>query len=511
MRIRPVLLLLMVLIVMSMLAPAVAEPPLQPILLGQQPTDDGGTSSTFQVAGCYRDATGDVRRGVDGPLEPAPQADVTEYCLDYNAASLGVSMTVPQGTDPATDRTWDNLGAGAVFLYETVAGAPREIQLSTQRGDGVFEYFVLEGTVSPSLVCSGNAVFDAGTYRASIPADCLDAADQLQVMAGFLYERSSGAASALTDLAPADGEFVEIPRTAPAGADRVTRLAGGSRVETAIAISQASFQDGQAGAVVVALADNFPDALVAAPLAVARQAPVLLTPGTSVPESVLSETQRALGGTGDVILLGGTAALSPAVVTAFESAGHEVTRIAGDSRFATSVAVAEAANPNPERIVLAFGGDFPDALLAGALAPTRNGVAVLVDRSGVPGVVQEYLDANPSAQTLTMGNVATEAFPGADSAVTGSTPSLISGALLSVYPPGGEVAVASVEAFPDGLAGGAYAAARGIPLVLSPRDSMTEVLLQDLGEFGPYEQITFLGGVAALSETTAGQAAAHLQ
>lgn len=431
--------------------------------------------------------------------------------MDHNPGSLGVTMTVPQGTDPRTDRTWDNLGAAALFIYETAAGVSREIQLSTQRGDGVFEYLVLEGEFSPTLVCSGNAEFSAGEYRASIPADCLAAPEQIEVLAGFVYDRSGGAANALTDFAPADGEFVSVPLSAPSGAERITRLAGGNRVETAIVTSQASFGAGQAGAVVVALADNFPDALVAAPLAVARQAPVLLTPGTSVPDSVLAETDRALGGLGEVILLGGTAALSPAVAAAFEAEGHDVTRIAGDSRFATSVAVAEAANPDPAEIVLAFGGDFPDALLAGAVAPGLNAVAVLVDRSGIPPAVQAYLDANASVPTFALGNVAAEVVPDADSGITGPTPSIISGGLMALYPDITEVAVASVEDFPDGLAGGAYAAARGIPLLLAPRDSMTTALLEDLEANGPYAQITFLGGVAALSETTAAQAATYLQ
>ena len=39
----------------------------QPLLLGQQPDDGGTASATFQVAGCYADPTGDVRRGPDGP------------------------------------------------------------------------------------------------------------------------------------------------------------------------------------------------------------------------------------------------------------------------------------------------------------------------------------------------------------------------------------------------------------------------------------------------------------
>lgn len=499
------------LLVLALLAPpAASADEVRRAALGAQPSADGDRAA-FQVSGCYADARDDVTRGFGGSrVGAAPQADVTGFCLDHTASSLGVSMTVPGGTDPAADPTWDDLGAAAVFLYESASGAEREIQLSTQQGDGVFEYLVLEGTFAPTLVCSGNAAYAGGTYQASIPADCLAAPETIEVLAGFVYGRN-GAEEPLADLAPADGDLVAVPRTAPAGAGDVTRLAGGNRIETAIRTSQASFGPGQAQAVVVALADNFPDALVAAPLAVARQAPVLLTSASAVPSVVREEARRAMGGTGQVLLLGGTAALSEAVADAFRDEGHQVERIAGDSRFATAVAAARAADPQPEEIVLAFGGDFPDALLAGAVAPVVGGVAVLVDRGGIPAEVQAYIDANPQARTLAIGNVAAAVAPDADGSVTGSSPSQISGALLGLYPRGGEVAVASVEAFPDGLAGGAYAGARGIPLVLSPRDSLTAQLQADLQAGGPYSRITFLGGVAALSETTAGQAAAYLQ
>ncbi|WP_370327723.1 cell wall-binding repeat-containing protein [Euzebya sp.] len=515
-RLLATLALLIALVLLAALAPAVLADDVLADDVLRRALPDGipptaGTTAAYQANGCYADGTDDVRRGPEGPVEAAPQADVTQFCVDNGPDGLGVSMTVPQGTDPAADPTWNDLGAGAVFIYQTAGGVEREIQLSTQRSDGVLEYLVLEGTVSPTLVCSGAAAFEAGTYHAGIPADCAAAADPVEVVAGFLYDRSRGTADALVDLAPGDGDQVAVPREVPAGAERITRLEGPSRVETAIAISAAAIDDGQADAVVVALASDFPDAVVGAPLAVANGAPLLLTHRDRVPEAVLDEATRVLGGQGRILLLGGEAALEEVVAQTFRDAGHDVERIAGDSRFSTAVAVAEATTDSPAEIVLAFGGDFPAALLAGAFTPPHGGVALLVDRSGIPAGVQAYLDAHSDVPVFAMGNVAAEVAPQADGRVVGSTPSQISGALLDLYEPGGEVAVASVEAFPDGLAGGAYAGARGIPLLLTPRDTMTTTLLDDMAAHGPYDRITFFGGVSALSATTAGQASAHLR
>ncbi|MGI9016531.1 MAG: cell wall-binding repeat-containing protein [Euzebya sp.] len=510
MRHRLSLITALLLVVGSLLAgPAQAQTEVQPALLGTV-SDNGHSTSSFQVNGCFADPQNDTTRGPDGPREVAPQADIVQFCVDYNPASLGLSMTVPGGTDPATDPVWDDFGAAVAYLYTAANGTTREIQLSTQRGDGAFEYFVLEGTSPATLVCSGQAVFSAGEYLASIPSDCVQGPDTIRLLATMGYDSSGGRDNALTDFAPGDGGFVAVPLNPPPGADRVTRLAGDNRITTAIATSQQSFGPGGAGAVLLADAGNFPDAVVGAPLAAARQAPVLLTPKDTIPQAVRDEITRALGGSGDVILLGGTAALSDAVRTTLEADGHTVSRIAGDSRFATSVAVAQAANPDPNVIFLAGGGEFADALLAGATAPSFRGVAVLVDSSGIPAVVQDYLAAHPDATTFVLGAVAVDVMPDADSRVAGSNPAITSAALLDLYPEGGEVAFATYENFPDGLSGGAYAASRLIPMVLSAKDGMDSTVLDGLQEHGPYSQITFFGGTAALSDTVAGQAAAFL-
>ncbi|HMJ80351.1 MAG TPA: cell wall-binding repeat-containing protein, partial [Candidatus Dormibacteraeota bacterium] len=59
---------------------------------------------------------------------------------------------------------------------------------------------------------------------------------------------------------------------------------------------------------------NFPDALAGAPLG----GPLLLVPGNSAPQSVLDETLRL--GPSRVVVLGGSATISDAVVEAVRAA-----------------------------------------------------------------------------------------------------------------------------------------------------------------------------------------------
>ncbi|GAA1758072.1 cell wall-binding repeat-containing protein [Agromyces humatus] len=71
----------------------------------------------------------------------------------------------------------------------------------------------------------------------------------------------------------------------------VTRLAGADRYSTAVAISKARFTP-NVPMLYLAIGENFPDALAAGPAAMVDGAPVLLTPGGSLPRAVADEIAR---------------------------------------------------------------------------------------------------------------------------------------------------------------------------------------------------------------------------
>ena len=170
----------------------------------------------------------------------------------------------------------------------------------------------------------------------------------------------------------------------------VTRLAGTDRIATAVAVSQNSFPAGNAGAVVLARGDDYPDALVGGPLAAAKNAPLLLTEGSTLPGATATEIKRVLPAGGTVYVLGGTSAVPATVAGQLTSLGYSVVRYSGADRYATAVAVAKALG-SPTTVLLATGTNFPDALAAGPAAAHVHGAILLTNGSTVPTETASYL------------------------------------------------------------------------------------------------------------------------
>ena len=186
-----------------------------------------------------------------------------------------------------------------------------------------------------------------------------------------------------------------------AGRPTVVRVAGADRVGTAVAVSRYAFA--AADVAVVVRADTFADALAGGPLAAFVGGPLLLVPpGDAVPPAVLEEVDRL--GVDEVVLLGGTSALSPAVEATFGER-RSVTRIGGGSRYATAAQVAERIGLD-RGVVVASGATFPDGLAAGALAAAQGRPVLLVEPDGIPPEVQRVLDDRRPPSVVVVGGTA---------------------------------------------------------------------------------------------------------
>jgi putative cell wall-binding protein len=289
---------------------------------------------------------------------------------------------------------------------------------------------------------------------------------------------------------------------APVAGTEVRRLAGTDRVATAIELSRTAFAAAatpdvrRAGEVVLAAADRFPDALVAAPYAAAFEAPVLLNPSDRLDPRVRAEIDRVLGGQGPVTLMGGVNAIGLPVEAELRAAGYTVSRIAGQDRYDTSVQVAQLLPA--EVVVLARGDAFPDALAAGPAAAELGGAVLLTAGRELPDSVRAYLDEQPDVVAYAVGGQAAAAVPDAEP-VAGADRYDTAGRVAARFfrtPP--RTVVASGERFPDALAGGALAALTGSPLLLATRTSLPAPSAAALERVGPYHRVVALAGGSAV-------------
>ncbi|MRR12763.1 hypothetical protein EG835_09960, partial [bacterium] len=180
------------------------------------------------------------------------------------------------------------------------------------------------------------------------------------------------------------------------------RTFGGDRFDTAIAMSQ-TFDSSEY--VVLATGRSYPDALAGVPLAYALNAPILLTEATSIPPEVADEIER-LGAT-KAIVLGGTSAMSDAIITQLRSMGFaavNIERISGATRYETAKAIAfrlerVVGDGQIDKVFVATGKNFPDALAA-AGAAAKAGCPILLVKPG---------DSNAAALTAIAALGATDA------------------------------------------------------------------------------------------------------
>ena len=293
---------------------------------------------------------------------------------------------------------------------------------------------------------------------------------------------------------------IDSPTATPA-ASVSRRLAGPDRYATAIAVAQDRFpEDGSAPAVVLARGDGFADALAGTPLAVARGAALLLTPGDRLLPAVTAEVQRVLADGGTVHLLGGPAALSPAVEERLVELGFGVQRIAGATRFETAVAIAEELDA-PTTVLLTTGADFPDALAAGAAAAHAGGAVLLTDGDRPAAATEAYLAAHPDVRRVAVGGPATRAHPDADP-VAGVTREETAVAVSEAFFSAPQlVGLASSGGYADALVGGARVAAEGGPVLLTPTDRLSAATADHLCDLSVrFDGVLTFGGTSAVAE-----------
>jgi len=194
--------------------------------------------------------------------------------------------------------------------------------------------------------------------------------------------------------------------------DSVTtdRVAGTTRYGTAAAVAG---QDDFSGATTAILAtgETFPDALAASGLAGAdAPAPIVLTQS----DTYTQDAQQALNNltsVTNVVIVGGTAAVSTGVENAVKADGFTVTRVAGNNRYETAAAIADemgtvGSTGGLKTAIIATGTNFADALSGGPVAYKGNFPILLVTPDSVPSATEAELNSLGIQQVLILGGTA---------------------------------------------------------------------------------------------------------
>jgi len=311
-----------------------------------------------------------------------------------------------------------------------------------------------------------------------------------------------------------------LAMTTMAGAvTQYVRVGGTDRIDTAVTLAN-TFLTSPNAEVFVASGDNFPDALAAGAAAAYKHAPILLVHRDSLPAETRDEI-FSLKPT-HVTVVGGPKAISNAVATAVAQAAHDAnpnataTRVGADvgTRYDTAAAVSRSVFPaNVPIVYIASGENFPDALAGSAAAAAQGGALLLVQPTGLESqsFVDELNRLHPSKVVFLGGtngitqvqeaNIKSQA-PGsptfrrdqgsdryetsvavAKAAFTGHVPYLF---------------LATGENYPDGLAAGAIAGDRDVPVLLTRKTCLPQHVADEIAELQP-SQVYVMGGTSAVS------------
>ena len=201
---------------------------------------------------------------------------------------------------------------------------------------------------------------------------------------------------------------------------RVTRYGGADRYATSLRVAEAFVADvgGSVGSVVLVSGERWTDAVVAAPLAGALEAPVLMTPPGELRDDASGFLQRV--GVSSAVVVGSDAnggghgpgrGVGAEVLEALQAAGISVERAAGQDRYRTAVAAARRVTPGVmgdlgATAVIASGDVFADALVAGPFAARGIHPVLLSSPAALHAATASYLSSAGISHVVLMGGTA---------------------------------------------------------------------------------------------------------
>lgn len=354
-----------------------------------------------------------VTPGAAHPGEPV----MVSVAVSGRPASVVIDVTTPTATitvsaaDPDSDGTYTASLDAPVNLGTYPVTARAEDASGTATATARLDVKAIDRLAGVDRITTAVAVSKvAFPDQASAAGAVLARADAFpDALAAGPYAKRRGGPVLLTDgLRLSDAVRTELARLLPPGATvtivggtagisveverelqgagwQVERVAGANRHDTSAELAlRVGSSDGTA---IVTTGASFPDALAVSAHAVSRGVPILLVQRDEVPQSV-RDALATLGIT-RTIVVGGPNAVSAEVAAQLP----QPTRISGEDRFETAVAVARTlyGGPSLTDVFLASGQNFPDALAGGLLAGLRGSPVLLAQPDVLPEPTRSFL------------------------------------------------------------------------------------------------------------------------
>lgn len=295
------------------------------------------------------------------------------------------------------------------------------------------------------------------------------------------------------------------------------RAAGETRYATMAALlPKAPWKAGRT--VVLASGSNYPDALAAASLAGAYDAPIVLTEPNSLSVDAADMIEQLSPNV--IYVVGGEAAVSKAAVDTaayYAADGCKVFRIAGDTRLETSLAIAKCVrqkSPASDTLIVATGFNYADALSVSPFAFAYKSPIFLCGSNGLSADAISYISGAGFKRAILVGGTA--AVPeriehqltsagissGSITRLAGATRYETSAKIMSYAVNAGmnvsTVYLATGKNFPDALAAGPVAGKLRAPLLLvDPGIEYAHTVLANYR--GSVNVATVVGGTSAVS------------
>lgn len=180
----------------------------------------------------------------------------------------------------------------------------------------------------------------------------------------------------------------------------VKRINGKNREETALDIAEEAIEGSVDSAFLSLGYGVYADALAIGPVAANKNSPLLLTKTKELGKTTLDYIVSK--GIQKINIIGGESAVSLEVEKSLKARGIETKRIRGNNREETAISIAESFIDNPQKLVLANGYKYADAVAGGYLAAKEN-APILLSRDNILKDVNEAYIGKKKIDTIVLG------------------------------------------------------------------------------------------------------------